>query len=88
MASTAERLAAEVDGFAARPLLRVAERRAEVRHARQVANLAIAMRDGWDAMLCAVHGHDWRDCSTAGPDSGNADRECVRCGLFVHVPLY
>lgn len=39
--------------------------------------------------LCEVLGdHDIVDCSDAGPDSGNMDHRCRRCGQYWSVPLY
>jgi hypothetical protein len=38
--------------------------------------------------VCDVHGHVVVDRSEAGPDSGNMDWECSRCGVSKHVPLY
>lgn len=38
--------------------------------------------------LCQTEGHKIRDCSSAGPDSGDMDHECVRCGRYWSVPLY
>jgi len=32
--------------------------------------------------------HKWVDVSTAGPDSGNMDVECSKCGAYKHIPLY
>lgn len=29
-----------------------------------------------------------RDCSSAGPDSGNMDHECLDCGRYWSVTLY
>lgn len=39
-------------------------------------------------LVCRVRGHKWVDCSYAGPDSGNMDMECERCGYYDHIPLY
>jgi len=39
--------------------------------------------------LCEMLGeHLIVDCSSAGPDSGNMDHACARCGRYWHVPLY
>ncbi len=46
------------------------------------------VRQLWDRCVCFFKGHDLRDLSSAGPDSGNMDHECVRCGLYFHVTLY
>jgi hypothetical protein len=43
-------------------------------------------RDAEDT--CRRQGHDIVDCSSAGPDSGNMDHECRRCGQYWPVPLY
>lgn len=40
------------------------------------------------AGVCFSKGHRLHDCSTAGPDSGNMDHECIRCGRYWSVPLY
>lgn len=40
------------------------------------------------AITCFSQGHRAQDCSSAGPESGNMDHECVRCGKYWHVPLY
>lgn len=40
------------------------------------------------SMVCRVRGHRLYDDSTAGPDSGNMDHGCSRCGAHWHVPLY
>lgn len=37
---------------------------------------------------CWKYGHDLRDCSSCGPDSGDMDHYCDRCGAYWHVPLY
>ena len=37
---------------------------------------------------CLVEGHDLMDVSSGGPDHGNMDHECVRCGQYFRVPLY
>ena len=42
-----------------------------------------------DQSYCYLTGdHEIEDCSSAGPDSGNMDHECVRCGQYWSVPLY
>lgn len=41
-----------------------------------------------DKALCDGIGHDIVDRSSAGPDSGNMDYECIRCGQYWSVPLY
>lgn len=41
-----------------------------------------------DFDLCEEIGHDIVDCSFAGPDNGNMDHECRRCGQYWSVPLY
>jgi len=43
-------------------------------------------REGWGDPC--KDGHDWKDASSAGPDSGNADVECRRCGEYRSIPLY
>jgi hypothetical protein len=42
----------------------------------------------WDALLCWKFGHKPIDCSSGGPDGGNMDHECERCGEYWHVTLY
>jgi hypothetical protein len=37
---------------------------------------------------CWAKGHVLVDRSSAGPDSGDADCECARCGQSWHIPLY
>ena len=54
----------------------------------QLQNLQNAMENGWNACLCVVHGHAWVDDSSAGPDSGDMDMYCKRCGLSFHHQLY
>ena len=38
--------------------------------------------------VCKIRGHKLEDQSSAGPDSGNADYGCSRCGEQWDVPLY
>jgi hypothetical protein len=38
--------------------------------------------------ICRYRGHAWVDCSYAGPDSGNMDMYCERCGYHFHHTLY
>ena len=47
----------------------------------------------WAGMLlsytrCRVHGHDWKDESYGGPDSGCMAGSCSRCGHSFHHTLY
>lgn len=42
----------------------------------------------WTGLWCCIVGHKIRDCSSAGPDHGDMDHECVRCGRYWSVPLY
>ena len=37
---------------------------------------------------CREDGHDLVDVSSAGPESGDMDHECRRCGEYWSVPLY
>ena len=37
---------------------------------------------------CLLNDHEIVDCSTAGPDSGNMDHCCTRCGKYWSCPLY
>lgn len=37
---------------------------------------------------CAKIGHRIIDSSSGGPESGNIDLHCVRCGYSYHVTLY
>lgn len=39
-------------------------------------------------LRCRIFGHRWIDDSTAGPDSGNMDMYCPRCGEHFHHQLY
>ena len=41
-----------------------------------------------DVEICDIHGHDIVDMSYGGPDSGNMDHGCKRCGEYWSVPLY
>lgn len=41
-----------------------------------------------DILICKIRGHKIIDCSIAGPNSGNMDHECERCGKYWHIPLY
>lgn len=43
---------------------------------------------GLASYICKRYGHKLSDCSSAGPDSGNMDHECLRCGHYWSVPLY
>lgn len=40
------------------------------------------------AAECWSKGHVIVDVSSAGPDSGNMDTECARCGRYFSQPLY
>lgn len=37
---------------------------------------------------CELFGHKLYDNAIAGPDHGNMDHGCSRCGAYWHVPLY
>lgn len=37
---------------------------------------------------CQIMGHDWKDVSEAGPDSGNMAVACTFCGEYHTNPLY
>lgn len=39
-------------------------------------------------LLCKTKGHHIVDCSSAGPDSGDMDCYCSRCGQYWDIPLY
>jgi len=41
-----------------------------------------------EALCESLGGHDIVDRSSAGPDSGDIDCECVRCGRYFHHRLY
>jgi hypothetical protein len=41
-----------------------------------------------NCLICRWRGHKLVDCSSAGPDSGDMDHYCERCGQFWSVPLY
>jgi len=43
---------------------------------------------GSNDSICEVHGHDLCDESFGGPDHGNMDHSCKRCGRYWSVPLY
>jgi len=51
-------------------------------------NFEEVLRRAWDSAICTAFGHDLVDVGTGGPDSGNMDHECRRCGAFWRVPLY
>lgn len=38
--------------------------------------------------ICKRYSHKLVDCSSAGPESGNMDHECKRCGEYWHRTLY
>lgn len=38
--------------------------------------------------ICQEFGHKLVDCSSAGPDSGDMDHACERCGAYFSIPLY
>jgi hypothetical protein len=40
------------------------------------------------ALRCAFTYHAWVDDSYAGPNSGNMDMYCARCGYHFHHTLY
>jgi len=46
------------------------------------------IRSGLAPWICKRYGHKLVDYSSGGPDSGNMDHACRRCGKFWHVPLY
>jgi len=48
----------------------------------------IYVGSGLAPYICKRKGHKLVDCSYAGPDSGNMDHECVRCGEYWPRPLY
>lgn len=37
---------------------------------------------------CILDGHEWVDLSYGGPESGNIDMRCLRCGATVFTRLY
>ena len=39
-------------------------------------------------LYCKWRGHKIYDDSSAGPESGNMDHGCSRCGAYWSVPLY
>ncbi len=45
------------------------------------------LRIGAD-LECLKEGHEIEDCSYGGPDSGNMDHCCTRCGAYWSIPLY
>ena len=49
-----------------------------------IANLAWLI----EALECIMLDHEWVDCSSAGPESGDIDLRCRRCGYHVHHQLY
>jgi len=48
----------------------------------------IYIRSGLAPWICKRYGHKLEDCSSAGPESGNMDHGCRRCGEYWHAPLY
>jgi len=38
--------------------------------------------------ICRCFGHKIIDCSSAGPESGNMDHYCSRCGAYWQITLY
>ncbi len=48
----------------------------------------IYIQSGLAPLICKRYGHKLEDLSSAGPESGNADHGCRRCGEYWHVPLY
>jgi len=48
----------------------------------------IYTRSGLAPWICKRYGHKLVDYSSGGPDSGNMDHACIRCGKHWHVPLY
>lgn len=48
----------------------------------------LPLQHGAALLVCRYRGHALVDESTAGPDSGNMDHSCRRCGQYWHVPLY
>jgi len=41
-----------------------------------------------DFATCIVDGHEWVDLSYGGPECGNIDMRCERCGSTVFTWLY
>jgi hypothetical protein len=48
----------------------------------------IYVGSGLAPWICKRYGHKLVDRSSAGPESGNADHDCSRCGEYWHWPLY
>lgn len=48
----------------------------------------IYVGSGLAPWICKHYNHKLVDRSSAGPDSGNMDHECVRCGEYWSAPLY
>lgn len=48
----------------------------------------LTLEAAWNIVQCTLHGHIIRDCSHAGPDSGDMDHECIRCDRYWAVTLY
>lgn len=46
------------------------------------------LRQLWVSIPCAIGGHNWRDDSYGGPDSGCYDMTCERCGYSFSEVLY
>lgn len=50
--------------------------------------ISILSRVLWNNFMCSMFGHVIVDDSTAGPDTGNMDHHCDRCGKCWEVTLY
>lgn len=46
------------------------------------------LKHKWQRLVCRVRGHKLVGCGYGGPDSGNDDHYCERCGQYWRVTLY
>lgn len=48
----------------------------------------VVIKVAFQSLYCTLFGHKIVDDSFAGPDNGNMDHHCSRCGASWSVPLY
>lgn len=51
-------------------------------------NLYLHIRYGFLSLICRWRGHKLVSHGSAGPEHGNDDHACTRCGRYWSVPLY
>lgn len=69
-------------------LVEYLERKNALKRTFQLKRFQTTLEQAWNQAQCVLHDHEIRDCSHAGPDSGDMDHECTRCGRHWAVPLY